>query len=153
MFRSRLNFISEYLLNLPLLKVTIMLEITRIRNEKDRLIEDLKKRGQDFSSVINQISEFDEQWRSKKTELESLLAESNKISKEIGELFKSGKIDEANVAKNKVATFKAREQELKGEVDQLNDEIQRLLYDVPNVPQDIVPEGMTDQDNEVVEEI
>ncbi|MFA5574744.1 MAG: serine--tRNA ligase [Brumimicrobium sp.] len=130
-----------------------MLEITRIRNEKDRLIEDLKKRGQDFSSVINQISEFDEQWRSKKTELESLLAESNKISKEIGELFKSGKIDEANVAKNKVATFKAREQELKGEVDQLNDEIQRLLYDVPNVPQDIVPEGMTDQDNEVVEEI
>lgn len=129
-----------------------MLEITRIRNEKDALIEGLKKRGVDFGSILNEIVELDEAWRGKKTELESLQSESNRISKEIGELFRNGKVEEANAAKEQTTALKATEHELKGAVDELEGKIQELLYEVPNVPQSIVPKGKSETDNEIVEE-
>ena len=92
-----------------------MLEITRIRAEKDVLIEGLKKRGVDFSPQLNEITSLDESWRAKKSELESVQSESNKISKEIGKLMGAGKIEEANAAKEQTAQFKLKEQTLKDE--------------------------------------
>src|SRR5690554_7776851 len=86
-----------------------MLEITRIRAEKDLLIEGLKKRGVDFSPQLNKITVLDESWRIKKTEMESVQSESNKISKEIGKLMGAGKTEEANTAKEKTAQLKNQE--------------------------------------------
>lgn len=77
----------------------------------------------------------------------------NKISKEIGMLFKEGKRDEAEAAKAKTATLKEDEKSLKAEVDALENDLQELLYQVPNVPQSIVPVGKTEDDNVTVEEI
>src|SRR5690554_7705904 len=94
-----------------------MLEITRIRAEKELLIEGLKKRGVDFSPQLNEITALDESWRAKKSEMESVQSESNKISKEIGQLMGAGKIEEANAAKEKTAQLKSQEQSLKEEVD------------------------------------
>lgn len=130
-----------------------MLEITRIREEKDLLIEGLKKRGVDYSPQLNEIVTLDEQWRAKRTELETVQSESNKISKEIGQLFGAGKTEEANAAKEQTVVLKEKEQVLREEVRELEDKIQELLYEVPNVPQAIVPEGMTEDDNEVVIEV
>ncbi|PKR82039.1 serine--tRNA ligase [Brumimicrobium salinarum] len=130
-----------------------MLEITRIRAEKEILIEGLKKRGVDFSTQLNEITALDESWRAKKTEMESVQSESNKISKEIGKLMGAGKKDEANTAKEKTAQLKKQEQTLKEEVAQLEDKIQELLYEVPNVPKDIVPAGKSEDDNVTVEEV
>lgn len=130
-----------------------MLEITRIRDEKDNLIEGLKKRGVDYSAELNEIVGLDEQWRSKKTEMETIQSESNRISKEIGKLMGAGKTDEANAAKAQTAELKSQEQILKDEVSSLEDQIQQLLYTVPNVPQSIVPNGKTEDDNEVVIEV
>lgn len=129
-----------------------MLEITRIRTSKDEILEGLKKRGVDFSEQLNEIVRLDEEWRTKKAERESIQSQSNKLSKSIGQLFKEGKAEEANKAKDESAALKSKEQELKDEVTQLEQELQRLLYDVPNVPQSIVRKGTTEEENEVVEE-
>jgi len=86
-------------------------------------------------------------------DLERLGAESNKLAKEIGGLFKEGKVEEANAAKSKTAEIKSREQEVKQKVADLEQQITELLYTLPNVPKEIVPAGSSENDNEVVEEV
>ncbi|HLW29934.1 MAG TPA: serine--tRNA ligase [Brumimicrobium sp.] len=130
-----------------------MLEITRIRAEKDILIEGLKKRGVDYSPQLNEITALDESWRAKKTEMEAVQSESNRISKEIGQLMGAGKKEEANTSKEQTAQLKNQEQALKEEVAKLEEQIQELLYEIPNVPQSLVPSGKSEDDNEVVEEV
>lgn len=130
-----------------------MLEIQRIRNEKDAIAAGLKKRNLDALPVLDEILEVDAQWRSLKGELDQLGAESNKLAKEIGGLFKEGKVEEANAAKSKTAEIKSREQEVKQKVADLEQQITELLYTLPNVPKEIVPAGASENDNEVVEEV
>lgn len=130
-----------------------MLEITRIRTEKEQLIEALKKRNIDVTDTMNQIIEKDQQWRSKKTALETIAADLNKIAKEIGDLFKSGKASEAEAAKQTTSQLKEEEAKLKQEVDALDNDITELLYQIPNVPNELVKAGKNEEDNETVEEV
>jgi seryl-tRNA synthetase len=102
---------------------------------------------------MNQIIEKDQQWRSKKTALETIAADLNKIAKEIGDLFKSGKDSEAEAAKQTTSQLKEEEAKLKQEVDALDNEITELLYQIPNVPNDLVKAGKNEEDNETVEEV
>lgn len=130
-----------------------MLEIQRIRNEKDAIAAGLKKRNIDALPTLNQILDVDGKWRTLKGELDQLGAEANKLAKEIGSLFQSGKVDEANAAKSKTAEIKSREQEVKQQVAELELQLTDLLYTLPNVPQKSVPAGSSETDNEVVEEV
>lgn len=127
-----------------------MLEITRIRTDKDSIIEGLKKRNIDATETIEKIISTDLNWRNNKTELEGIAAELNQLAKEIGELFKQGKQQEANEAKNKTAALKVSESELKSAVDELEKEITQLLYTLPNVPNELVKSGKDEKDNEIV---
>lgn len=127
-----------------------MLEITRIRSEKDLIIEGLKKRNIDATETLNSILEIDQKWRNSKTELESIAAELNQLAKAIGDLFKQGKQEEANQAKAKTADLKEKETQLKSAVDELEQQITQLLYTLPNVPNDLVKAGKNEEDNEVV---
>jgi seryl-tRNA synthetase len=127
-----------------------MLEITRIRTEKQAILDGLKKRNIDATETLDTIIEKDQLWRSGKTELESISAELNQLAKEIGELFKQGKHAEANTAKEKTAELKAKESELKVTVDAYEAEITQLLYTLPNVPNEQVKFGKSEQDNETV---
>lgn len=127
-----------------------MLEIQRIRNSHAEIIEGLKKRHFDATELINEILSKDEMWRSKKTDMESIAAELNKIAKEIGDLFRQGKKDEAEAAKGKTAELKGQEANLKAEVEGLENEIQQMLYTIPNVPNELVVAGRNEQDNEIV---
>lgn len=129
-----------------------MLEITRIRTEKEAIIEGLKKRNLDVTETLDQILAADANWRSAKTSLESISAELNNLAKEIGDLFKQGKQEEANAAKAKTADLKANETELKAKVDEYEKEITQLLYTIPNVPNELVPAGKNELDNETVYE-
>lgn len=131
---------------------TTMLEITRIREQKEEIIKALKVRNIDASKDISQIIDLDNQWRIAKSDLEVLASESNKLAKEIGGLFKSGKIDEANEVKSKAAKIKEQEPALKDKVVKLADEITNILYLLPNVPNKIVPAGNADTDNLVESE-
>lgn len=130
-----------------------MLEINRIREDKNAILKGLQKRGIDATATLEYISIADEKWRSVLAELQEVQAESNRISKEIGVLFREGKKEEAEKAKQNTAELKAKEQVLKEKVTVLENQIQEKLYELPNVPLDIVPSGTSEADNVTVEEI
>ena len=127
-----------------------MLQVPFIRENKDLVIERLAKRNIDATSMINQVILFDEERRSIQTELDNTLAESNAISKEIGNLFKSGKAQEANLLKEKTVQLKETSKELSEALNNKMDALNELLYKVPNVPNKLVPSGNSEQDNEEV---
>ncbi|MFN5149531.1 MAG: serine--tRNA ligase [Flavobacteriia bacterium] len=127
-----------------------MLEITRIRTEKESIIEGLKKRNIDATQTLDQILAADQNWRNSKTDLESISAELNQLAKEIGDLFKQGKHEEANKAKEKTASLKTVESALKIKVEEYEREITLLLYTLPNVPNELVKPGKDEKDNETV---
>jgi seryl-tRNA synthetase len=127
-----------------------MLEINRIRTESSAILEGLQKRNIDAKETIQQILDKDAEWRSQKTDLENIAAELNQIAKEIGELFKQGKKVEAENAKIKTADLKQNEAGLKMKVEELESEIQTLLYTLPNVPNALVKAGKSELDNETV---
>ncbi|WP_304144951.1 serine--tRNA ligase, partial [Mesoflavibacter zeaxanthinifaciens] len=127
-----------------------MLQVAFIRENKDAVINGLAKRNIDATEMINDVITLDEDRRNLQTKLDNTKAESNALSKEIGNLFKSGEVQKANVLKEKTTqlkdTVKTLEQELNEKADALNE----LLYKIPNVPNEIVPAGNTDEDNEEV---
>lgn len=129
-----------------------MLEIQLLRNEKEKVVETLKKRFFDAEEIVTNILTLDADWRSKKSELESIAAEMNKISKEIGLLFREGKQEEANAAKAKTGELKDKEAQLKAEVDELDNQVTQLMYQLPNLPNDLVKAGRNEEDNEIIAE-
>ena len=129
-----------------------MLEIARIRENKDQIIEALKVRNIDVTDKMNDILDADAKWRESLTQLQEVEAESNKIAKEIGKLFAQGKQEEAQKAKEQTAVLKEKEKSLKESVNELSNSLQTLLYEIPNVPNPSVPAGNSDEDNEVVDE-
>lgn len=130
-----------------------MLEIQRLRTDKESVLEGLKKRNLDATETVDAILAKDQEWRANKTELETIAAEMNRISKEIGVLFQQGKQAEATEAKAQTASLKEKEAELKSVVQQLEDEITQLMYQIPNVPNELVKAGKNELDNEIVEEV
>lgn len=127
-----------------------MLRIQAIRDHKEEIIEALKKRNVDATSMIAEVLEVDETRRATQTKLDNTLAEANKLSKEIGMLFKSGKAQEANVLKEKTGRLKEDSKQLGEALQTAADRLQTLLYQIPNVPHESVPAGNTDADNEEI---
>jgi seryl-tRNA synthetase len=127
-----------------------MLEIARIRENKTEIIERLKVRNLDVNEKIGTILRIDEEWRSAKQTLENVLAESNGNAKIIAQLMREGKLDEANSAKARGIQLKEEEKSLVENVNLKANELQDLLYELPNVPNILVPKGKLDTDNEVV---
>jgi seryl-tRNA synthetase len=130
-----------------------MLEIQRLRTEKDAVLQGLQKRNIDATTTVDAILTKDTEWRAKKTELEIISAELNRIAKQIGELFQQGKQAEANEAKAKTVTLKEQESVLKTAVQTVEEEMQQLMYQLPNVPNELVPAGKNELDNITVEEV
>ena len=97
--------------------------------------------------LIDKILELDEKRRATQTELDNILSESNKISKEIGALMKAGKKEEAENAKIKTADYKELSKNLSSKLDETSLELTQMLYRIPNIPNEIVPEGKTADDN------
>lgn len=127
-----------------------MLEITLLRDNADAVKTALKRKNFTDTGIIDRILAFDQQRRQAQKELDDTLAESKKIAKEIGMLFKQGKTDEANAAKERTTTLKERSKELSERLEKAAAEQHQLLTDVPNLPHISVPEGNTAEDNEVV---
>lgn len=127
-----------------------MLQLARLRDEKDTILTRLKKRGLDASSLVDNALQLDEERRATQTELDNLLARSNSLSKEIGLLFKSGKGEEAQALKEESAQLKERSKELSERLQEKGEALQAVLSQIPNVPHDSVPAGTDEADNEVV---
>jgi len=129
-----------------------MLEIQRIRAEKEAILAGLQKRNINAQDTIDTILSKDSEWRSTKTDSDLISAELNQLARQIGDLFKSGQQAEANELKAKTTELKAKEAALKTKVDSLEVEIQQLLYTIPNVPNELVPAGRDANDNQTVYE-
>ena len=127
-----------------------MLEINTIRQNKEAIINGLAKRNLDVRETVDEILIHDSNWRNVKTEMETISAELNQLAKIIGEYFKSGKIQEANDLKSKTGELKTRESELKSQVEELEKQISDLMYTLPNVPNELVKQGKSAEDNETV---
>ena len=127
-----------------------MLELSRIREQKEDIIERMKVRNFDAEAHLNNVIKLDEERRNTQTSLDNDLAEANKIAKSVGQLFKEGKQEEANAMKAKASSLKISSQSLKSKLTELQDEIKNELYQIPNVPNAIVPGGNSDEDNEII---
>ena len=127
-----------------------MLQLNTIREEKDRVLAGLKKRNFKELGLIDEIIALDEKRRSTQLALDELLAKSNTLSKEIGSLFKSGETEKANALKAETATLKDTIKTLTDTLNSTVESLNELLYRVPNIPNDLVPEGTSEADNVVV---
>ncbi|MEM8999472.1 MAG: serine--tRNA ligase [Bacteroidota bacterium] len=127
-----------------------MLQLSLIRENKEHFIEALKKRNIDAATLLNTIIDLDEKRRGTQTELDNTLAELNKLSKEIGLLFKNGKPNEAQELKEKTTSLKEASKNLGDVLHNTSDALQELLYQIPNIPHESVPKGNSDDDNEQV---
>ena len=127
-----------------------MLALQFIRENKDSLLLGLQKRGFKNPEVIDQIIELDQKRRSQQAKLDSLLAESNQMAKEIGVLFKSGELDQANLLKEKSAASKTATKALQETLQEITYQLFELRTQVPNMPHESVPAGNTEEDNEEI---
>ncbi|MCB9174325.1 MAG: serine--tRNA ligase [Flavobacteriales bacterium] len=127
-----------------------MLQTAFIRENTALVIERLKKRNIDATATVNQIIELDDKRKKTQQELDNLLAESNQIAKQVGDLFKNGKTAEANVLKERTVQIKEQSAGLKEEQNTIAIDLQQLLYTLPNLPNEIVPNGKSAEDNETV---
>ncbi len=124
-----------------------MLQIAFIRENQEKVIKALAKRNMDATSVVEEVVKLDETRRATQVELDNLLAESNKLSKDIGELMKGGEKAKAAILKEKTVLLKEKSKALAETTDQLAAELLEKLYTLPNLPADIVPEGKSADDN------
>ena len=144
-----------------------MLQIAYIRENKDEVVKKLAKKNLDAKNAIDEVIALDEKRRATQVELDNLLAESNKLSKEIGELIKNGEKAKKDIIEKKtdinnaldfinydLTTLKEKTSQIKEKTKELNDVLnetanllQEELYKLPNLPADIVPEGKTADDN------
>ena len=124
-----------------------MLQISYIRDNKDLVIKGLKKRNFKELDLVDRAIALDENRRQTQTQLDNTLSESNRLSKEIGALMKEGKRQEAEAAKAQTADLKEQIKQYTAALDQTVQELNEILYRIPNIPNEIVPEGTSAEDN------
>lgn len=127
-----------------------MLQVAYIRAHKEEVIERLAVKNFDAKEIIEELIVLDERRRNTQSENDAILAESNKLSKEIGELFKSGNVEQANAKKAETALLKEKTKVLQQVLSETQESLERKLVQIPNIPNKSVPKGTSEQDNEVV---
>lgn len=128
-----------------------MLTIKQITENQDAVIRGLeKKHFKGAKEAIEQVLAVDNKRKAAQAELDSLLSEIKILSKSIGGLMKEGKKEEAEAAKQKVATIKEQTSVLEAAMKEAEEERKQILYTIPNIPYDLVPEGTCAEDNVIV---
>ena len=128
-----------------------MLQIQQIKENKEATIAGLKKKHfKNAEEAVEQIIALDDKRRETQNELDSTLAKSNALAKEIGGLMKAGKKEEAEAAKAETSTLKARSKELDETLKSIESELYEVQVTLPNLPHSSVPEGKTPEENEVI---
>lgn len=127
-----------------------MLQTVFIRENREKVIEALGKRNFDATELVDEVIALDEKRRATQVELDTVLSESNKLSKDIGELMKAGEKEKANILKEKTGQLKEKSKELGEILDAAAEDLLQALYKLPNTPASVVPAGKTADDNEEV---
>jgi seryl-tRNA synthetase len=127
-----------------------MLVLQVIRENKKEIAAALKKRNLDADTLLENVLELDEKRRALQTEMDQTLAQSNKLSKQIGMLYKSGKAQEANTLKEQTTALKEASKKMAEALNAVSDDLDNALYLIPNIPHTSVPSGNSEEDNEEV---
>jgi len=127
-----------------------MLQVSYIREHQAEVIERLSKRTKEATSLIDAVLKLDELRRGLQTKVDVIASELNVLSKEIGELFKTGQAQKANEFKQKTTDLKESKVTLSEELNTAAESLQELLYKIPNLPNATVPTGTTEADNEEI---
>lgn len=127
-----------------------MLDISILREHKNEIILALSKRGLDAKALVDQVIEADQKRRSLQAELDQNLAKANTLAKEIGQLYSSGKTEQAQGLKEETSKLKAENKNLQAQLNQAVEDLQTLRYNIPNVPHQLVPNGQSEEDNQEV---
>ena len=128
-----------------------MLQVHFIRENKQIVLEGLAKRNfANAETIVEQVLTADENRRKTQVLLDDTLAESNKLSKEIGTFFKSGEVQKATLLKEKTGQLKEFSKELNERLNAFSEELQNLLYQIPNIPHASVKAGTSEEDNEEI---
>lgn len=127
-----------------------MLQVALIKENFETYVTQLQKRNIDAKPLLEEVLSLDEKRRSTQASMDDKLAESNKLSKEIGMLFKSGEPQKANELKAKTGSLKEETKQLGDDLAQVQEALSQLLYTIPNVPHESVPAGNSDEDNEEI---
>lgn len=129
-----------------------MLELKNIQANSKAIIEALKIKNFDAKDIVEKILKID---RERKEILQSCQDKQNKmnlLSKEIGQLYKSGKTEEANAHKNQTSVLKEDINNLNEELNEITKSLDKLLIQLPNIPHESVPQGTTEEDNEIIKD-
>lgn len=127
-----------------------MLTLKYITENTADVIERLAKKHFDGKEVIEKVVALDANRKATQVKSDNTLAEINQLSKQVGDLFKQGKAEEANQVKAQTAALKEQSKEFSAQLDSIEKEITELLLTIPNLPNADVPEGRTAEDNVVV---
>ena len=129
-----------------------MLSLKLLRERPDFVTERLSVRNFDAKEIVCDILEIDRERRSLQTELDANLAEQKSVAKEIGDLMRQGKKDEAEGIKSRVASLKDRSKDIEQLLEKRSEDLHQQLVLLPNIPADVVPAGKGAEDNVVVRE-
>lgn len=124
-----------------------MLQIAFIRDNQEKVIKALAKRNMDATAIVEEVVQLDEKRRSTQAELDNTLAESNKLSKDIGDLMKNGEKSKAAILKEKTVLLKEKSKDLAEKLEVYATDLTNKLYTLPNLPADLVPVGKTPEEN------
>jgi seryl-tRNA synthetase len=127
-----------------------MLQVSYIREHQTEVIKRLSKRTKEAATLIEAVLKIDETRRGLQAKVDVISSELNVISKQIGELFKTGQAHKANDFKLKTNDLKQTKATLSEELNTAVDSLQALLYKIPNLPNAIVPKGSSEDDNEEI---
>ncbi|MDN3687071.1 serine--tRNA ligase [Cyclobacterium jeungdonense] len=128
-----------------------MLQVNEIRENFERACEGLRKRNiPNPDALLQQVMDMDDKRKQTQVERDSLQAESNALAKQIGQLMKSGKREEAETIKEQTAAIKSQVKALEEQYSSCENSLTQILYSIPNIPHESVPAGKSAEDNEVV---
>ena len=129
-----------------------MLHISDLRNNKEQIISSLKIKNFDAENLVNSAIAKDDERKAIQQKSDDLLSQQNKIAKEIGVLFKTGKVEKANDLKQQSIKIKKESQETISLQNKIEEELLSIIVQIPNVPHKSVVKGNSDQDNEILNE-
>ncbi len=127
-----------------------MLNLRFIQENPELVIEKLKKKNFDAAGIVGQIISLYKRKNEVQAKADQVKAEMNRLSKEIGSLFREGKQDEANSAKERTSELKNTIRQLDDEFAKIDEQVFELQVLLPNLPAEIVPPGKTAEDNVIV---
>ena len=127
-----------------------MIPLDRLKADPEDAIKQLAKRRIDASNLVNQVLKADEERRSTQHELDETLAEAKRLSKAIGQYFKEGRNEEGEKAKAESTRLKNHSQTLQERLKKAESKLKEALLELPNIPNDVVPAGDSDEENEEI---